>query len=372
MKIEKFLVLSFFIFAIMHQVIGQKDDLFFLRIAQMLGMFSFLKIVFSSDLSKILKKPKFISLQVLLICIFSTLFVELFNARLYLLDLIYPISFFSISYLILKSKPSPTPFLVISLVTFTYLFSKYLQGIPPPEWVKGSRNFVSVLCLYMCLTTLLISHLYNRKTTIAINFILPSLTLMFSVFALGRSGIISSIILLIVSVIFFLNDKGKGNLIKYLFFLILIVIAIIVYKNIDFIESSFLYKFERKGLDLDERGDVINMYIENLDLFSFAFSFPTLDFIYTIQGITLHNSYLHWHYSFGLGAFIILFLIVRAGINIYKSSKYLCLLLIIIMVRSFSDQVLLSDGILMGLPLMLLLMMNDYNLIRKKLDAKFK
>ena len=360
MKIDRLLIYSFFAFSVMHQIIGAKDDLFFLRIAQLTGMSSFFRIVFSDEISRVLRRSHHLSFKILLVCIASTLVVELFNDRLYLLDLIYPLSFFSVSYLIIKTRPSPTFFLVVSVITFAFLFSKYIQGYPPAEWVKGSRNFVSVLCIYLTITTILVSNLFTKETKLAIYFGLPLMTVVFSVLALGRSGIISSILILIVSSLHFINSKGRQHLSKYFFLLIVLGLGIFVYQYIDFIESSFLYKFERKGIELDERGDVISMYLNNLDLYTFLFSYESLDWIFTVQGITLHNSYLHWHFSFGFGAFIILFLILKSGASTYKTSKYLAFLLGIILIRSFSDQVLLSDGILLGFPLILLIMINDY------------
>lgn len=362
MKIDKILIFSFFSFSVMHQIIGAKDDLFFLRMAQLIGMSSFFRILFSQDLSKVLKRTHHISFKVLLVCIASTVAVELFNARLYLLDLIYPLSFFSVSYLIIKTKPSPTIFIGVSILTFVFLFSKYLQGYPPAEWVKGSRNFVSVLGIYLTITTIAVSNLYTKKANLIVHFGLPLLTVVFSVLALGRSGIISSLLIFLVSSLHLVNSKGRQNVSKYVFFLILIGLGIFIYQYIDYIESSFLYKFERKGIDLDERADVITMYLNSMDMYAFFFSYPSLDWIFAVQGITLHNSYLHWHFSFGFGAFIILYLIFRSSISIYKLSKYMCFLLLIIMIRSFSDQVLLSDGILLGLPLILIVMTNDYRI----------
>jgi len=365
MKIDKLIIILFFLFSVLHQMIGEKDDLLFLRLTQIIGMSALLKLLYEINFQDVIKKRSF---KIVLICVISAFLVGIANNRLYLLNLIYPLSFFSIAYFIVKVKPSPTIFVIISLFVFASLFYFFLRGISPEEWLKGSRNYVSVVLIYLTTVTICIAYINNKTQEVLINLILPFLCLIFSVIALGRSGIITSFFLFIASIINSLNNIKNNSVIKWFIFFTSIGIIYFVSENFDIIESTYLYKFDTKGLDLAERGYIIDLYIDNIDIISFIFGPLNVDSIYMYEGITLHNSYLHWHYSYGLGAFIIFFLVLKSTFKSFKYSTYFNLLLALILVRSFSDQILLSDGILLGLPLFIILMMNDNYIFKKTIQ----
>lgn len=99
--------------------------------------------------------------------------------------------------------------------------------------------------------------------------------------------------------------------------------------------------------------------MNKLDFLSSIFSLPDDNFISSVGGLTFHNSYIHWHFTYGFGSVLILIIVMRSIVKSFMREVYLNLLLIVLLVRSFSDQILLSDGILFGLPLFLIITIND-------------
>ena len=359
MKLDKTLVILFFLFSVLHQIIGDKEDLTFLRLAQIVGIISFVRFLALADFKILIK---YISFKIFIVCVIATVLVGFANGRLYLLNLIYPLSFISVSYLAIKSKPSFQFFVLITGLIFAFLIYKILQGNPPGSWIKGSRNYVSVLILYLTITTICI-HRINNNTgfKMIVYFVLPLIGMFFCVLALGRAGILSSILLIASSLLYLSRDKLNRNKTRIFLLLIAVTLIPVIFDNFDQIEASYLYKFQTKGLELDERADVIDLYFDKINVISFIFSVPDVNSIYYSEGITLHNSYLHWHFSYGIGAIFIFILLFKSILVSFRRDLNLNILLVIILMRSFSDQILLSDGILMGFPLFLIIMINDSN-----------
>ena len=254
MKFERILVFFFFFFSVLHQTFGEKDNLIFLRICHLIGVTSFIYILinlkfFFVSANSIYKSTLF---KFFIICFVSTFFVEIINNRLYLFNLIYPISFISVSFLLVKSKPNPLPFALVSLLIFIYLFSLFRQGTPPTEWVKGSRNFVSILVLYLTIVTICISNIYEKKDNIIIHFFFPLMTLIISVLALGRSGIITSVLLLLICLSHILI-KQKKNI-----FSLIAVVFIISAASYYFVQNYHYF-----AMNIPKRCDVILIMLYN-------------------------------------------------------------------------------------------------------------
>lgn len=362
MKFNRILILLFFLFSLLHQIIGLKEDLIFLRLAQLVGFFAFFKLLMDFELKVIIRKTTF---KILLISIISTITVGIVNNRLYLLNLVYPLCFFSISWMMVNAKLAPRFFVIVTLLVVSVFSLLYLTNVPPSEWVKGSRNYVSVLLMYLTITSSCVALINTRVPNFLVHLLLPLLCMIFTILALGRAGIITALLLFFVNTLYYF-DGIKKNGWKILIFLFLLSIALFTSDRFDSIQSNYLYKFERKGFDLDERGDIINLYLEKLDFLSSIFSLPDYSFMRAVGGLTFHNSFIHWHYTYGFGSFLILFLVIHSIFKSFRREIYLNLLLVLVLVRSFTDQVLLSDGILLGLPFFLIIAINDRNTFFQK------
>lgn len=336
---------------------GEKEFLFFLRFAQVFGLISFFRLIFLEGGNLINSRVKLKSYPYIFtfLAIIGLILTGLLNSRLLILSLIYPISFFSISYLIIITKPSHKPFTFISILVFLTLIFYYVNGLSPTEWVKGSRNHISVLLIYTTIIPILLNELNTRKSNLTVNVIFPLLSLALSITAVGRSGILSSAVLFSGSIYYYLTNTERFRYLLYPFFILLFSsFYFLLLPYIDFINDSYLYKFNNRGIQLESRQEIINFYISQIDLKSFIFSFDNIKQVQYL-GLTFHNSFIHWHFSYGIFSVFLFLLTIRSFIKLIRHNIYLSILFLVIILRSFTDQILYSDGILIGLPFILIL-----------------
>jgi len=355
-RINNFLIFSFVLFSLLHQLIGDKDDLFYLRVAQAIGLVSFVRVMFLkwSEDPFFRETAAIRSVKLILaICVISSMMIEFAHSRFYFLNLIYPISFGAVSMLVYVVRPSVVPFVTLSVLVQLWVFSKFFAGLSPNDWVKGSRNYVSVVVMYTVLVPFLIAKLRPKEDWKTELLFLSMGALALSVFALGRSGILACLMLVGVNV--YNGLRGARRVFSVGVILIVVSFASYwVYVNLDSISSVFLYKFETRGFESQERSMIIKNYFDRLDAYSLLFSYPDITRFLTVHGITLHNSYLHWHFSYGIGAVLVLNVIVGAAYKLLSAQVDVFVVLIVLMMRSYTDQILLTEGVLLGLPLMLI------------------
>ena len=255
----------------------------------------------------------------------------------------------------------------ISAIVFGLLSYYALIGVSPQEWVKGSRNHVSVLVLYISIVPSLIYQLSNRGAHLILNIIFPTIALSLSIIAIGRSGIIVSSIYFLGNIYFYLNNYKY----KYASFLIislgLLIFSYELKSSFELINDVYLYKINNRGVKLESRQEIIDYYLSKLNFFTLIFSLESLN-LKEKMDLTLHNSYLCWHFKYGFFSFLILYISLRSFFKSLLRNKKLALILIVILTRSFTDQILLTEGILLGFPFILSLIMvntkNKINLIQ--------
>lgn len=110
--------------------------------------------------------------------------------------------------------------------------------------------------------------------------------------------------------------------------------------------NQYFYKFETQGFESEDREYLIYSYINSMSLLDFFIGnrdFPLID-------LTLHNSFLHWHLKYGIGSLFFCIIVIRKMLHLISFNFSIFLILLVILFRSWSDQILVSDGILMGLP----------------------
>lgn len=153
-----------------------------LRLAQGCGVLSFLGYL------EFWKFPleKFFSFRLLLVLTISIVLVNLMNGQLDLFSIVYPLSFFFnfISYSWFKCFFNV--FVVLTIVVYSWFGYVAINEISPNEWVKGSRNHVSVLVIYLVILTQLIALIKYGGGNLITHAILPFGSLIFSVLAIGR------------------------------------------------------------------------------------------------------------------------------------------------------------------------------------------
>lgn len=227
-------------------------------------------------------------------------------------------------------------FLAISL----FFIFHFPTGIGSRLFADSSRNYHSVYMLFMT-SILYISYIQNNKklpiTPAFISFII-------CLWSLGRSGIITSLIILLL-VIFY--NIFTAKLYNKVFSTVIISISIILILSIIYlfqfnIIDNYLWGFTEKGITDKSRGTIIEEYIYLLgqNFHNIFYGVPIEgNLTFYRYGYNLHNSFLRLHALFGLPGFvIILFAIIRSGYHLLKKNKFLFVVFISILLRISTDQ----------------------------------
>lgn len=195
-----------------------------------------------------------------------------------------------------------------------FFFLKMLSGVDPQNIIPGaSRNVVSA---YSVSLTMLLVILY-KNGQIAPPILAPFLTLILSVWAVGRSGIISSSVIFLSMIFAFYGKKASYGQNKYLnssrirlFFLKLILITVLLF--IMFFSDIYIYDYlqylDQKGLTDVYRGYIIADYLDRITLITLFIgidlaSIPSIAYM----ELNPHNSYIYLHAYFGFFSIIIIF-----------------------------------------------------------------
>ena len=221
---------------------------------------------------------------------------------------------------------------------FTYYF---YNGIDPNEiFLYASRNVVSwLLIVYSA-----IIYIVSDKARLKIPVLPAVMTVIFSVMSYGRSGIISSFILLMGILLLTFRENRKNS--KFYILLTFLGILSMFFLsnggdigNTIYDISHYFHRLETQGLsDSAGREYIWNTYINQMDMTRFLFgtnakydsSVITFDYNY-------HNSFMNFHASFGIVSIIFMFLMLWAMVKLFNRNNLLLLILITVILRSFTD-----------------------------------
>lgn len=226
----------------------------------------------------------------------------------------------------------------------------------------ASRNLVGWFSILLCCIYYFISKINNDK----IRLIPALLNLFICILAMGRSSILTSFFLLLV--ILYEIYLKRLNIKRVLHSLILIsFVSAVVFYYIDFFSFNLSHLTE-KELDLTSRNAIWSLYFEKISdnpiriINGYSrFENMTFDFISN----NFHNSFILGHSNFGLiFIFFIIYLIYNIVLQL-KSNFMISSLLIVLLVRSFTDTLIFIsyfDFIIYALLF--------YLISNRKLDAK--
>jgi hypothetical protein len=249
--------------------------------------------------------------------------------------------------------------LFFMLVVHLYVAYSYAIGITPSELLLNySHNHISVILLYSTILFYLSHSSLDIKTQKY--SILPAIScLLLSTFSVGRSGMLSSFILvLFLTLLKYQNQifHNKNFYIKLSYFLSSFLLTYGLYSLFSYAEKEgYFSRFEERGLESQARQLIIYSYIENIDGLSFILG-NTSGFFQENTGLSAHISYLGLHNHFGVASILLIAYICYTLIQYYKFNKYYMSLLTVILIRSFTDDVLMSGGVMFGILLVILLL----------------
>ncbi|WP_323019466.1 hypothetical protein [Pararhodobacter sp.] len=236
---------------------------------------------------------------------------------------------------------SPLParlYLVVTLVLVLIFVAHGVSGVDPEEVFSISRNYISTL-MVLSVSLYYISCGRNRLQP---RSVVPISMALVCLWGIGRSGIISSIIVLAGTV--FLSKAG--NRIKFAMAAVVVAISILMIpqaQNLVETLSTGIERFERlSDSGPDARELVISEYIgqvtERIGYLLFAPPAEGVQAIVALDG-NPHNAYISLHLSFGLlGILLFLSLAIYSFWKLtWSGNHYASLALLVSMFRSFFD-----------------------------------
>lgn len=208
--------------------------------------------------------------------------------------------------------------------------------------ISGSVNYVSVIAL----SASALYYTFIPEKNARVNIFPALLTCAVCVLSTGRSGTISSIILLVG--LFLYNYKFiKTKLLMNLSYIaILLVIFLTIIKYADVLYSSFFYRFSH---DYTQDGRILILieYFSNFNFFDFLFGKGNSS-IREAVGLSVHISYLQWHISLGVFAIPIYALVLFANFKLFLTNKLYWLIMTVLIIRAATDHIMLTAGFIFG------------------------
>lgn len=240
---------------------------------------------------------------------------------------------------------------VIHALVMLWLLWAAVRGVSAEVILPGrSRNHISSLVLALGITVNLVQ--YRQRGSITL--FPAAAALLASTWAVGRSGILASLIYFLGAVWIRRRSLTWIQVTAGL----AVAAAIVVWIAVEygavvgaFIELSTL-KLRTRGLESFERIEIITTYIREIDAKTFLFG-QNDDFL-GIIGLTLHNSFLQMHYLLGAWAFVMFGAIGLALTRGIRGDRVHLVLLLPILIRAATDTVL-YPGILFDAPFLYLL-----------------
>lgn len=265
--------------------------------------------------------------------------IQLLNFRSPL-SILYPLCNFLLGYIIYIRKVNLS-FLYINFTTISIiLFYFMLNGYNPNTiFENGSRNLISVVMLYNSILIYFQEWKQNRTLSL-----IPALTsFILSIWAIGRSGIVCSTILLIIISCYSFQKKSIHSKILLLFsffVIILFLYKIGIFNDLEIL--NLFVRFEDRGLsyDEDERSIMLEAYLSRINAFSFLIGYNYFnDPYFRTWDYNVHNSFISCHSLWGIGSLFFLIFITKEIISLAKRSLVLSALICIFLLRAFSDAV---------------------------------
>jgi hypothetical protein len=226
------------------------------------------------------------------------------------------------------------------IIYVLYFGANMLAGIHPDNLFIGfSRNNIPVTLLVQ--SVLLYIAMFENRKSIRLYPVLA--LLLFSIWTIGRSSIFTSLLMLILMILYIQFNSEKRNFkIIYLSVIILIGYSVISLFFYDELIEPALARLFRLGITDSHRGNIVGEYLNQCKT-----SFYTLflgvninyNLLFSIYGYNLHNSYLRLHAYHGLLGFIMIsFFSLKAVLNFLIRKYYLFFLLfLIVLIRGVTD-----------------------------------
>jgi hypothetical protein len=217
-----------------------------------------------------------------------------------------------------------------------YFLMVMLTGVDVSQ--MDGRNAISIAMLIACISLYIILSKENKKIDLK-----PALcTLVISIWGVGRSGIISSFVLLLG--LLFIRFQSK----KIHFILIIFLIIVFLYWDallgflVDqlFFSNAINHYLVRDMGEYSDRLVFWTDYFDNLDIYRVIFGVNLLEDSWrdgAAMDYNYHNSFIHLHLQTGVMGLITMVLILFALFKYYRINKLFFFLMLSFILRAFTD-----------------------------------
>src|SRR5699024_99669 len=226
-----------------------------------------------------------------------------------------------------------------------YILSIYLIFI---YFIEGTLNDISIVSsanmvnyIFLGFTVLYLALYYKKSNKVIVHPTL--LNLLISFLSLGRAGMIVSIILLLSIILL----KSKDKYSKSTFGILLIISPVVIIYTYNYVVDLIIDLLTKYGtrttfFEDSPRDKMWSDYLMRLDIEKIIFGYD--DKIHTFAGYSnIHNSFLDFHYIFGVGGVFFLFIIIFFLLYFLMDKLYLYFILITcLLFRGITDTVMLD------------------------------
>lgn len=283
------------------------------------------------------------NLLIISMCFLAYVIIQIWNFKMG--NVSYSLSIISnilLACVIIEKKIFVNPLIWTYSAITSYIFYKVIiLGLDPNTiFAHTSRNMISTIAIMYGVLIYLIMFLKETKVTI-----LPALiALLLSIIAIGRTGVVCALLLLIVVYIYnYIYAKESKK--KWYILGICVFILSLIYFAKDALsagEIEFISRWQVYGVSDPARAQLLNRYIENIDFYTFMKGYDiTSDIIYNSWNNNPHNSWIYLHYHLGIWGVVLIGLCFISGVKLFiKKQLFLLFLLLIIILRASTDSVI--------------------------------
>jgi len=268
----------------------------------------------------------------------SGIISSIFNSNYKIQDYIIPFQYFGIGICMLSFKLNDkiVKYSFYSLIIFFII--NIILGADPTKLFDISRNYISVVLLIF----LILYYISCIQNEIRVSIFPTILCFLISLWAVGRSGILTFAILLVL-LYFYNNFYPKFDCKKFILqtSVIILIGAIVSYFLYSTFISNAVSRFNNQGMDSGGRDIIWNEYFTHIKYsvssFIFGVSSQETEILKSLKG-NPHNAFFSLHMNYGIFGFLLtIFIIVYRLFYLYKRNLLYDILLFVILIRIFFD-----------------------------------
>lgn len=225
--------------------------------------------------------------------------------------------------------------LVLYLIILFFYYQYFIIGTDSYGIMGGFSGAINtVVLLSIAITIQVIDYRDNKKIAI-----LPAILIVpIAILSWNRTGLVTSLLYLIVVLYVGSYHMKKRNLRPWLYFFIttLIVFVVVKYWNL-FLETDIYEKIEEHGVQMTGRDVIWAAYFKNFGIIQF-FLGRAIDSNHLLAGFdNAHNSFIFLHAQTGIWGIVFMVILLKWIREYLKGNLFIFLLFVILIFRSFFD-----------------------------------